>query len=108
GPACYARGGTRPTVTDANLVLGRLDPLHFLGGRMRLDSQAAARALREHVGSPLGMDLARAAEGILRIATTAMSYAVKGVSTDRGLDAAAFPLIAYGRARPLHGSALPR
>jgi N-methylhydantoinase A len=108
GPACYARGGTRPTVTDANLVLGRLDPLHFLGGRMRLDPRAAERALSGHVASPLGMTLARAAEGILRIATTAMSYAVKGVSTDRGLDAAAFPLIAYGGAGPLHASAIAR
>ncbi len=108
GPACYARGGTRPTVTDANLVLGRLDPLHFLGGRMRLDPAAAARALSEHVAAPLGMALARAAEGVLRIATTAMSYAVKGVSTDRGLDAAAFPLVAYGGAGPLHASAIAR
>ncbi|HEY6865444.1 MAG TPA: hydantoinase/oxoprolinase family protein [Burkholderiales bacterium] len=108
GPACYARGGTRPTVTDANLVLGRLDPEHFLGGRMRLDAAAAERALAEHVARPLGMPPARAAEGILRIAVTAMSYAVKGVSTDRGLDAAAFPLIAYGGAGPLHASAIAR
>jgi N-methylhydantoinase A len=108
GPACYARGGTQPTVTDANLVLGRLDPLHFLGGRMRLDGPAAERALAQHVARPLRMDLARAAEGILRIAVTAMSYAVKGVSTDRGLDAAAFPLVAYGGAGPLHAGAIAR
>ncbi len=108
GPACYGRGGTRPTVTDANLVLGRLDPARFLGGRMRLDAGAAGRALAEHVARPLGMEPARAAEGILRIAVTAMSYAVKGVSTDRGLDAAAFPLVAYGGAGPLHASAIAR
>src|SRR5439155_15300203 len=84
------------------------DPLHFLGGRMRLDPAAAARALSEHVAAPLGMALARAAEGVLRIAVTAMSYAVKGVSTDRGLDAAAFALIAYGGAGPLHASAIAR
>ena len=108
GPACYARGGTYPTVTDANLALGRLDPMHFLGGRMRLDAAAAERALAQHVARPLRMDLARAAEGILRIAVTAMSYAVKGVSTDRGLDAAAFPLIAYGGAGPLHAGAIAR
>ena len=108
GPACYGRGGERPTVTDANLALGRLDPLHFLGGRMRLDPRAAERALSEHVARPLGMSLERAAEGILRIAVTAMSYAVKGVSTDRGLDAAAFPLVAYGGAGPLHASAIAR
>ena len=103
-----ARGGTYPTVTDANLALGRLDPMHFLGGRMRLDAAAAERALAQHVARPLRMDLARAAEGILRIAVTAMSYAVKGVSTDRGLDAAAFPLIAYGGAGPLHAGAIAR
>jgi len=108
GPACYARGGTRPTVTDANLVLGRLDAGRFLGGEMQLDVRAAERALAEHIAKPLGMDLARAAEGILRIAVTTMSYAVKGVSTDRGLDAAAFPLIAYGGAGPLHASAIAR
>jgi N-methylhydantoinase A len=108
GPACYARGGTRPTVTDANLALGRLDPLRFLGGRMRLDADAARDALAVHVARPLGMDLERAAEGILRVAVTAMSYAVKGVSTDRGLDAAAFPLVAYGGAGPLHASAIAR
>src|SRR5258705_39733 len=65
GPACYGRGGARPTVTDANLVLGRLDPRHFLGGHMRLDPRAAERALAEHVARPLGMSLERAAEGVL-------------------------------------------
>src|SRR5262249_19804161 len=79
-----------------------------LGGRMRPDPAAAGRAPAAHVAAPLGMPLARAAEGILRIAATAMSYAVKGVSTDRGLDAAAFPLIAYGGAGPLHASAIAR
>ena len=108
GPACYGRGGERPTVTDANLVLGRLDPQRFLGGEMKLDAGAAERALRTQVAEPLGMNLAPAADGILRIAVTAMSYAVKGVSTDRGLDAAAFALIAYGGAGPLHASAIAR
>ena len=108
GPACYGRGGMHPTVTDANLVLGRLDPDRFLGGEMRLDRTAARKALQEHIARPLGMDPARAADGVLRIAVTAMSYAVKGVSTDRGLDAAAFTLIAYGGAGPLHASAIAR
>jgi N-methylhydantoinase A len=108
GPACYARGGALPTVTDANLVLGRLGADRFLGGEMRLDEKAAERALREHVAKPLGIDVVRAAEGILRIAATAMSYAVKAVSTERGLDAAAFALIAYGGAGPLHASAIAR
>jgi N-methylhydantoinase A len=108
GPACYGRGGTRPTVTDANLLLGRLGADRFLGGEMRLDAAAAERALREHVAKPLGIDVVRASEGILRIAATAMSYAVKAVSTERGLDAAAFALIAYGGAGPLHASAVAR
>lgn len=108
GPACYARGGTQATVTDANLVLGRLGADRFLGGEMTLDVGAAERAIREHVAKPLGLDVTRAADGILRIAATAMSYAVKAVSTERGLDAAAFALIAYGGAGPLHAAAVAR
>ena len=103
-----AAAASAPTVTDANLVLGRLGADRFLGGEMKLDAAAAERAMREHVAKPLGMDVARAADGILRIAVTAMSYAVKGVSTERGLDAAAFTLIAYGGAGPLHASAIAR
>jgi len=108
GPACYGLGGARPTVTDANLVLGRLGAERFLSGEMKLDFRAADRAIGEHVARPLGLDVTRAADGILRIATTAMSYAVKAVSTERGLDAAAFTLIAYGGAGPLHASAIAR
>jgi N-methylhydantoinase A len=108
GPACYGRGGELPTVTDANLVLGRLGATSFLGGEMKLDVAAAERAIREKVAGPLGVDVTRAADGILRIATTAMSYAVKAVSTERGLDAAAFALIAYGGAGPLHASSIAR
>jgi N-methylhydantoinase A len=108
GPACYGRGGTQPTVTDANLVLGRLAADRFLGGEMKLDLAAAQRAIREHICRPLGLSPEQAAAGILRIAATAMSYAVKGVSTDRGLDAAAFAMIAYGGAGPLHASAIAR
>jgi N-methylhydantoinase A len=108
GPACYGLGGERPTVTDANLALGRLGADRFLGGEMKLDVKAAEKALREHIGKPLGVDVIHAADGILRIAVTAMSYAVKAVSTERGLDAAAFSLIAYGGAGPLHASAIAR
>lgn len=106
GPACYGRGGARPTVTDANLVLGRLGADRFLGGEMKLDVAAAHRAIDEHVAKPLDMSTVAAADGILRIAITKMSYAVKGVSTERGLDAAAFALIAYGGAGPLHACAI--
>jgi len=108
GPACYGLGGSAPTVTDANLLLGRLAPDRFLGGEMRLDVAAAERALKEKVARPLGMDVTAAADGILRIAATAMSYAVKGVTTERGLDAGDFVLVAYGGAGPLHAVEVAR
>src|SRR6266516_3111531 len=108
GPACYGLGGKQPTVTDANLVLGRLAADRFLGGEMRLDVEAAERALTERVANPLGMDVTAAAEGILRIAATVMSYAVKGVTTERGLDAGDFALVAYGGAGPLHAVQVAR
>ena len=108
GPACYALGGAEPTVTDANLLLGRLAADRFLGGEMRLDTQAAERAIRSRVAGPLGMDTVKAADGILRIAVTAMSYAVKGVTTERGLDVGDFALVAYGGAGPLHALQIAR
>jgi N-methylhydantoinase A len=105
GPACYGRGGIEPTVTDANLVLGRLAEDRFLGGEMRLDRRAAEEAIRSRIGGPLGLSLIDAAAGILRIAAASMSHAVKGVTTDRGLDPGQFPtLFAYGGAGPLHAS----
>jgi N-methylhydantoinase A len=107
GPACYGLGGTEPTVTDANLVLGRLAGDRFLGGEMRLDLPAAKQAIAG-IAKPLHLDVTAAADGILRIATTAMSYAVKGVTTERGLDAGQFALVAYGGAGPLHAVAVAR
>jgi N-methylhydantoinase A len=107
GPACYGLGGSEPTVTDANLVLGRLAPDRFLGGEMQLDPAAARRAIGR-IAKPLGLDVTAAADGILRIATTTMSYAVKGVTTERGLDAGQFALVAYGGAGPLHAVAVAR
>src|SRR5262245_20129169 len=107
GPACYGLGGTEPTVTDANLVLGRLGADRFLGGEMPLDVKAAEAALAR-VAEPLGMDVTTAADGILRIAATAMSYAVKGVTTERGFDAGDFALVAYGGAGPLHAVEVAR
>src|SRR5262252_5135770 len=101
GPACYGQGGEEPTITDANLILGRLAADRFLGGEMKLDVAAAERALTK-VGKPLEMNATEIADGILRIAATAMSYAVKGVTTERGLDAGDFVLVAYGGAGPLH------
>src|SRR5471032_397242 len=107
GPACYGLGGDRPTITDVNLVLGRLGADRFLGGEMKLDVEAAEQALAK-VGKPLGMSATQAADGILRIAATAMSYAVKGVTTERGLDAGDFAMVAYGGAGPLHAVAVAR
>jgi N-methylhydantoinase A len=108
GPACYGRGGADPTVTDANLVLGRLSASRFLGGEMPLDAAAATAAMRDKVASPLKLDIVAAADGILRIAATKMSYAVKAVTTARGLDAGDFALVAYGGAGPLHATAVGR
>jgi N-methylhydantoinase A len=107
GPASYGRGGTEPTVTDANLLLGRLDQNNFLGGEMPLDREAARRAVL-HVATPLGLDEVKMADGILRIAITSMSHAVKAVTTERGLDAGAFTMVVYGGAGPLHASAIAR
>jgi N-methylhydantoinase A len=108
GPACYGLGGTEPTVTDANLVLGRLGADRFLGGEMKLDIAGAERALKTRIGEPLGMSAVEAADGILRIAATTMSFAVKGVTTERGLDAGDFVLFAYGGAGPLHAVEVAR
>ena len=108
GPVCYSQGGREPTITDVNLVLGRLAAERFLGGEMKLDAKAAERALKERIADPLGMSVIEAADGILRIAATAMSYAVKGVTTERGLDAAAFAMVAFGGAGPLHAGEVAR
>ncbi|MCD6073626.1 MAG: N-methylhydantoinase A/acetone carboxylase subunit beta [Rhodospirillales bacterium] len=108
GPVCYGQGGTQPTVTDANLILGRLAADRFLGGEMTLDLKAAERAMQDKIAGPLGLSVTEAADGILRIAATAMSYAVKGVTTERGLDAAAFAMVAFGGAGPLHAAEVAR
>jgi N-methylhydantoinase A len=108
GPVCYGLGGTEPTITDANLILGRLGADRFLGGEMPLDLEAAKNAMAEKVAGPLGLDPVKAAEGILRIATTKMAHVVRWVTTERGLDAADFALVAYGGAGPLHAAAVGR
>ena len=108
GPVCYGRDGTEPTVTDANLILGRLDEHNFLGGEMPLYLDRAKQAMEEKIAKPLGLDATKAADGILRIAVTQMSHAVKGVTTERGLDAGSFTMVVYGGAGPLHASAIAR
>jgi N-methylhydantoinase A len=101
GPACYGRGGTQPTITDCNLVLGYLGEDNFLGGKMKLDRKAAWAAV-ESVAKPLGMDVQDAAEGIVRIINVKMQEAVKAISTMRGHDLRDFHLLAFGGAGPLH------
>ena len=108
GPVAYGRGGKEPTVTDANLVLGRLDADNFLGGELKLDREGCKRQMAERVAGPLGLDPTEAADGILRIAVTQMSHAVKAVTTERGLDAGSFTMVVYGGAGPLHASAIAR
>ncbi|MGG5821450.1 hydantoinase/oxoprolinase family protein [Falsiroseomonas sp. HW251] len=105
GPACYGRGGERPTTTDAHVVLGHLTP-SLLGGRMTLDVARAEAAVRKHVAEPLGMDLHDAARGMLTILDNAMVGAMRVVSVERGHDPRDFVLVPFGGAGPLHGTAL--
>lgn len=102
GPVCYGRGGTRPTVTDADLILGYLDPDEFLGGHMRLDRDAAARAIEVHIGEPLGLDVETAAAGIRRIVDSQMADTLRELTLGKGHDPRDFTLYAYGGAGPLH------
>ncbi len=105
GPACYGKGGTAATVTDAHVVLGHLPP-SLLGGRVQLDPDAAARAIADGVAAPLGLDLHAAARGILAIVDNNMVGAIRVVSVERGHDPRDFALVPFGGAGPLHGCAL--
>ncbi|MGH2460415.1 MAG: hydantoinase/oxoprolinase family protein, partial [Chloroflexota bacterium] len=102
GPACYGLGGERPTVTDADLVLGYLDPAFFLGGRLKLDVTAAERALREHLARPLGMTTTAAAWAVHQIVDESMASAARVHAVERGKDVRRFPLFAFGGAGPVH------
>jgi N-methylhydantoinase A len=106
GPACYGRGGTQPTLTDANVVLGYIRAGPLAGGEVRIDPEAARRAVHDHVAAPLGLDLLRAAEGIHRIANARMMRALRAVSTRRGRDPRGFALLAFGGAGPIHAAGL--
>ena len=107
GPACYGRGGRAPAVTDADLILGRLNAERFLGGRMRLD-RAGAEAAIAAIGDRLGLGTIETALGVTTIADGAMSLAVRAVSVDRGIDPRDTALIAFGGAGPLHAVAIAR
>ena len=108
GPACYGRGGAAPTITDCNLVLGYLGEDNFLGGRMRLDAAKARAAIEAAVARPLGLDVAQAAEGIIRVIDVKMEEAIKAISTMRGHDLRDFMLLAFGGAGPLHAGRIAR
>ena len=106
GPVCYGRGGVEPTVTDANVALGYLNPDYFAGGSMRLHPGEAARAIDERVGRPLGLSLDAAAWGIHTIVNTNMELATRVVSIERGRDPRALTLVAFGGSGPVHGCRL--
>ncbi|MDP6709324.1 MAG: hydantoinase/oxoprolinase family protein [Alphaproteobacteria bacterium] len=107
GPACYGKGGERPTVTDANLLLGRVPP-QLLDGEVAIDPARAERAIETHVARPLGISAIAAARGILDIVNNNMVGALKVVSVEKGYDPRAFTLAAFGGAGPMHGGALAR
>ena len=103
GPVCYGLGGTEPTVTDADLVLGYLDPDYFLGGQLRIDLEAARQAIQERIADPLGLSLEGAAWGIHQIVNESMANAARIHTLERGKDPHRFPVFAFGGAGPVHG-----
>ncbi|RUV68123.1 hydantoinase/oxoprolinase family protein [Mesorhizobium sp. M5C.F.Cr.IN.023.01.1.1] len=103
GPVAYMRGGVEPTLTDANVVLGRLNPVAILNGTMPIDLKGARKVIEEKIATPLGMSVEQAAYGIIRIAVSNMARAIRSVTTQRGVDPREYAFIAYGGAGPLHG-----
>jgi N-methylhydantoinase A len=101
GPACYGRGGIEPTVTDANVVLGRIDPGNFLGGEMKLDAEAARQALTG-LAEVLGLTVEALAEGMIDIVNAKMANAIRAITVERGIDPRQFTLVAFGGAGPVH------
>ena len=108
GPICYGRGGTEPTITDANVVLGYISPDWFNAGTMRLDARAAEGGLKARIGDPLGISVPQAAWGIHLIATSNMENALRIVSVERGRDPRHYAMVAFGGAGPLHATRLAR
>ncbi len=106
GPACYGRGGTEPTVTDAQIVLGRLDPDMALGGDLKLDPALSWQAVEAMIARPLGMTVTQAALGIIKIVNSNMALAIRSNSVARGIDPREFSIMPFGGAGPLHGVAL--
>jgi len=106
GPACYGKGGENPTVTDANLVLGRMDPGGLSGGEVEVFPELAEKAIKEKIAEPLGLSLVQAAHGVIEIVNTHMMRALKLVSIERGYDPRDFAMLAFGGAGPMHAPAL--
>jgi N-methylhydantoinase A len=106
GPACYGKGGTEPAVTDAQVVLGRLDPEHFLGGDLKIDPSLAHKAVDEHIARKLGLSVKDAALGILKVINNNMALAINANSVAKGIDPRNFTLMGFGGAGPLHATAL--
>jgi N-methylhydantoinase A len=102
GPACYGQGGTLPTVSDADLVLGYLDPEHFLGGRMKLDRDAAVAAIRTHLAEPIGISVEEAAFGVHAIVNENMASAAKAYASEKGENPKSCALVGFGGAGPVH------
>ena len=102
GPVCYGQGGTQPTITDADAVLGRLCPEYFAGGQLVLDVNAARQAIEKQIAEPLGMTVVEAAAGIVAVANAQMVHALELVSVERGYDPRQFMLVAFGGAGPMH------
>ena len=102
GPVCYGRGGTAPTVTDADLVLGYLDADHFLGGTMRLEREQALVAIEQHIGRPLGLDALAAARSIFSVVNDSMANAAAVYAAEQGIDLRGYTLLAFGGAAPTH------
>ncbi|WP_416138431.1 hydantoinase/oxoprolinase family protein [Halomonas sp. HK25] len=106
GPACYGRGGEEPTVTDANILLGRLDPDQMLGGDLEINSDLSYKAIKEKIAEPLGMSVTDAALGIIKIVNNNMALAIRSNSVAKGVDPREFMLMPFGGAGPVHGPAL--
>lgn len=100
GPACYGRGGREATLTDVNVVLGHVSPTGLLGGDMAIDAERAERAVAEHLAGPLGTDIARAADAARQVAAAELARALRAVTSERGVDPAAFTLVAFGGGGP--------
>jgi N-methylhydantoinase A/oxoprolinase/acetone carboxylase beta subunit len=108
GPACYGRGGTEATVTDASIVLGYIDPAYFAGGTMRLEPELARKAIQSRIAEPLGMSVEQAALGIHRVINATMAEGIRFVSVKRGIDPRRFDLVPLGGGGPVHAGALAR